>query len=228
MTSKKKIFFIVLFIVIFDQATKLAVKGFEINLFGINIYHQGLYLGESISVIGDFFKLTFIENPGIAFGLKVEGVWKAYLSIFTIISVFVIIYFLYRMKNNSFYKNLPLAIILGGAIGNMIDRVFYGVAYGYAPLLYGSVVDFLDFDFFDFKIFGRTYDRFPIFNIADMAVTIGVFFLLFVDLDSKKEEENMQLKIEAGNKIDIKIDNSSIIQTSENISNEIDSEKENK
>ena len=70
-------------------------------------------------------------------------------------------------------------MILGGAIGNLIDRMFYGIIYNYAPMFYGKVVDFFDFDFFNFSILGRDYDRWPIFNIADASVTVGVFILVF-------------------------------------------------
>jgi signal peptidase II len=57
--------------------------------------------------------------------------------------------------------------------------MFYGLIYDYAPMFYGKVVDFFDFDFFNFSIFGRSYERWPIFNIADAAVSIGVLILLF-------------------------------------------------
>jgi signal peptidase II len=67
--------------------------------------------------------------------------------------------------------------------------MFYGVFYGYAPLFYGKVVDFLDFDFFDITIFGRSFDRFPIFNVADAAVTIGVVLLLVFYNKTLKAEE---------------------------------------
>lgn len=198
MSSTKKIVLLVLLIVILDQATKLAVKGFDLSFIGL--YHQGMYLGESINVVGDFFKFTFIENPGIAFGIKVEGRWKLYLSILTVVAIIILIFFLYKTKDKPLYKRIPLAIILGGAIGNMIDRIFYGVFYGYAPLFYGSVVDFFDFDFFDITIFGKNFDRFPIFNIADMAVTIGVALLLFVDFEDKKNKEIEQLSTDAEEK----------------------------
>jgi signal peptidase II len=63
-------------------------------------------------------------------------------------------------------------------VGNLIDRVFYGVLYADAPLFYGRVVDFIDFDFFDFSILGYQLTRWPVFNIADAAVTVGVIMLL--------------------------------------------------
>ena len=71
----------------------------------------------------------------------------------------------------------------------MIDRVFYGIIYKYAPAFYGKVVDFFDFDFFNFAIFGRSYDRWPIFNIADASVTIGVIILVLFYRQHKDEEE---------------------------------------
>ena len=70
-------------------------------------------------------------------------------------------------------------MILGGALGNLIDRVFYGVFFGDAPLFYGKVVDFLDMNFFDINIFGYQLTRWPVFNIADASVTLGVLLLLF-------------------------------------------------
>jgi signal peptidase II len=70
-------------------------------------------------------------------------------------------------------------MILGGALGNLIDRVFYGVIFGDAPLFYGKVVDFLDMNFFDINLFGYQLTRWPVFNIADASVTLGVLLLLF-------------------------------------------------
>jgi signal peptidase II len=83
-------------------------------------------------------------------------------------------------------------MILGGAIGNLIDRVFFGVIYGYAPLFQGKVVDFVDVDFFDINLFGTIYDRWPIFNVADMAVSIGVILLIFFSrkISTVEEEQN--------------------------------------
>ena len=65
-------------------------------------------------------------------------------------------------------------MILGGAVGNMIDRMFYGVLYGEAPLFYGKVVDFFDVDFPDIDLLGYQLTRWPVFNIADASVTVGV------------------------------------------------------
>ena len=86
--------------------------------------------------------------------------------------------------------------------------MFYGVFYGYAPLFYGKVVDFLDFDFFNISFFGRSYDRWPIFNFADAAVSIGVIILiLFYKRHNKEKEEtgifetNLQVEGNTGQQI---------------------------
>ena len=75
--------------------------------------------------------------------------------------------------------------------GCFYHQTFYGVFFDYAPLFYGKVVDFFDFDFFNFTLFGRSYDRWPVFNIADAAVTIGVLILiLFYKKNGEKIEAN--------------------------------------
>jgi len=172
-------------IVILDQITKFFVKGFSIPFLNINF--PGMDLGESIPIINDFFKLTFVENPGMAFGIDFGLNFKIWLSIFTLVASLGILYYLYLVRHHSLTLRIPLAFILGGAIGNLIDRTFYGIFYGYAPLFYGKVVDFLDFDFFDFEIFGRAFDRWPVFNIADASVSVGVILILLL---YRKHEEN--------------------------------------
>ena len=77
-------------------------------------------------------------------------------------------------------------MFLGGAVGNLIDRVFYGLFYGYASLFHGQVVDFIDIDLPDISILGRHLDRFYVFNIADAAVSVGVVLLL-IFYPSKKQ-----------------------------------------
>ncbi len=170
------VLYISLLIVILDQVTKFLVKGGTIPL--LNIHVQGMDYGSSINVWGDFFKLTFVENPGLAFGIDINETSKLILSLFSFFASIGILYYLYKSKDQKLVVRIGLAFILGGAIGNMIDRIFYGVFYGYAPIFYGKVVDFFNFDFFDLTILGRTYDRFPIFNIADSSVTVGVILLI--------------------------------------------------
>jgi len=182
------VLYITLFIVVVDQLTKFLVKGGTIPLLNISV--QGMDYGSSIDVWGDFFRLTFVENPGMAFGIDVNETAKLFLSLFSFFAAAGILYYLYKSKEQKLVVRIGLAFILGGAIGNMIDRIFYGLFYGYAPLFYGKVVDFFNFDFFDLTVFGRTYDRFPIFNIADSSVTVGVILLILFhkSLETKKEE----------------------------------------
>ena len=132
--------------------------------------------GTSIDVIGSFFRITYIENPGMAFGLQIGG--KLFLSIFTIVATLLIVYFIYKNRHERFYIRLALAFILGGAIGNLIDRTFYGAIFGYAPIFYGRVVDFFHLDIPDFKLFGKAFYSWPIFNVADISVTIGFVMIL--------------------------------------------------
>jgi signal peptidase II len=185
-----KVLFITLFIIIADQVSKIWIKGISIPALGINI--QGMHYHQSINVIGDFFKFTYVENPGMAFGIQIGG--KLFLSIFTIVATVLLIYYIYKNRNESLYFRFALALILGGAIGNLIDRIFYGKIYGYAPLLYGYVVDFLHVDTPTFTILGKTFHSFPIFNIADVAVFIGFAMILFgfnkIPKTSEKSEEN--------------------------------------
>lgn len=169
-----KVLIVTVFVVIADQISKLYVKGISIPKLGILI--PGMPYQSSINVIGDFFKITFIENPGMAFGLQIGG--KLFLSLFTIFATILLFFFLFKNRNEVFLLRLALAFILGGAVGNLIDRVFYGKIYDYAPYFYGRVVDFLHFDFPNFTILGKTIYSWPIFNIADISVSVGFLMIL--------------------------------------------------
>ncbi len=171
--SSRTYFIIAIILVIFDQLTKIAVKGF--NIFGIE--HTGMMLGESIPLIGDFLRITFVENEGMAFGIKF-GSGKIFLSLFSVIASIALGIFLHKLKQYSLFAKIPIMLIFAGAIGNLIDRVFYGVFYGESPLFYGKVVDFIQVDIPDVTIFGSTYTHWPVFNIADSCVTCGVILLI--------------------------------------------------
>ncbi|HQF41969.1 MAG TPA: signal peptidase II [Ignavibacteriaceae bacterium] len=184
-----KALYLSLAIVVVDQVTKLLVKGFAIPFLGLN--YEGMYLGQMIPVWGDFFRLTFVENPGMAFGYDPGDSFKMIISIFSLVASIGLVIYLYAIRDKSLSLRIAIACILGGAVGNLIDRTFYGVFFDYAPLFYGKVVDFFDFDFFNFTLFGRSYDRWPVFNIADAAVTIGVLILiLFYKKNGEKIEAN--------------------------------------
>ncbi|MBI5473044.1 MAG: signal peptidase II [Ignavibacteriae bacterium] len=163
-------------IIVVDQVTKLLVKGISIPPLGVNI--RGMRYGFSTPVIGDFFRLTYIENPGMAFGIDVGG--KLFFSLFSIALSAGILFYLYKARKEPLPFRFALALILGGAIGNLIDRTFYGVIFDEGPLFYGRVVDFFDVDFFDINLLGYSLSRWPVFNVADAAVTVGIILMLFV------------------------------------------------
>ncbi|WP_281244664.1 signal peptidase II [Salibacterium qingdaonense] len=118
---------------------------------------QYMDVAESIEVIQGFFYLTSHRNSGAAFGMLQGQMWLFYIV--TVIVAVFIIYYLHRYGMQSKWYGIPLALILGGALGNFIDRV-----------LFGEVVDF-----FNVYIFSYNY---PIFNIADSALVTGVFMLI--------------------------------------------------
>ena len=181
-------------VVVIDQVSKLMVKGFSIPF--LNINYEGMYLGQMIPVVGDFFRFTFVENPGMAFGYDPGSNFKLIISIFSLVASIGLIFYLYVIRDKSWSLKIAIALILGGAIGNLIDRTFYGVVFDYAPLFYGKVVDFFDVDFFDFTLFGRSYDRWPVFNVADAAVTIGVLILVFFYKKHQDDDEKVESKLE--------------------------------
>jgi len=161
------------------------VKGFTLPIF--EYYHQGMQLGQSIPVIGDFLRLTFVENPGMAFGIEIGG--RLFLTLFSFVASVGIFYYIYRLRKEPFIIRLTLAMILGGAVGNLIDRIFYGVIFGEGSLFYGKVVDFIDMDFFHIDFLAMHINRFAIFNVADFSVSTGiVLMLLFYQKFSKVEE----------------------------------------
>lgn len=142
---------------------------------GKTIIHHSLFLGQSIPVLGEFFKITYILNPGGAFGTKLGG-----NNLYTILSVTAIVLtfiFFFQTKKEQILIRTGLTLILGGAIGNLVDR-----------FRLGQVVDFLDFDFFNISIpefklgfinFPGFYlDRWPVFNIADSSVTCGAILII--------------------------------------------------
>ncbi|MEM0962453.1 MAG: signal peptidase II [Bacteroidota bacterium] len=166
-----RVLWVSLFIVVADQITKLVVK-------------YNMVLGESIPVVGRLFRFTFTENPGMAFGLTVGS--KLFLTLFSIAATILILAYLTRVKWAPFGYRLALALVLGGALGNVIDRTFYGMAFGEcapsppgsARLFYGCVVDFLHVDLWRGIVFDRAIALFPIGNIADVAIIVGVVMIL--------------------------------------------------
>jgi signal peptidase II len=192
--TNRNYFILAISFVLLDQITKILVKGFSI--FGFQ--HLGFNYGESISVIGDFLHFTFIENPGMAFGISF-GAGKIFLSLFSIVAAIALGWYLSKIKFAKRGVKLGIALIFAGAVGNLIDRVFYGVIYGEMPLFYGKVVDFIQVDIPDIDIFGLYYSHWPVFNIADSCVTVGVIILLFVHQYLPSIESIRPKKIESVN-----------------------------
>ncbi len=213
-----KILYLTLIVFITDQVSKLAVKGVSIPFIDFN--WVGMDYGQSINVIGTFLRITFVENPGMAFGLDVGPIQKLFLSIFTILAAIGILYYLYKSRERDFALRLGLSLILAGALGNMVDRIFYGVFFDYAPLMYGRVVDFIQVEFWDFTLFGNTYETWPIFNVADSAVTVGVAVILLFHRESVENVEADESVSSGENNL---INN----ENTENIENGEDNNREN-
>jgi len=180
-----KVLWVTLCILVADQATKLAVKGISVPWAGISL--PGIPIGSSYPLLDDWVRLTFIQNPGMAFGIDLAG--KLYLTLFSIAASIGILAYLYVVRNEKLLFRLSLALVLGGAMGNLVDRIFYGVIYGEAPLFYGKVVDFIDVDFININFLGYHLQRFWVFNVADAAVTVGVAIMLLFHRSFVKSEE---------------------------------------
>jgi signal peptidase II len=151
-------------LVVLDQVTKVLVK-------------TSMMLGESHPMIGSIVNLTFVENPGMAFGIS-WGDGKLILTLLTIVIAGVLVWYLRQIANGHWAPRLAVTLILAGAVGNLIDRALYGVIFGEAPLFYGRVVDFIQVDIPDITWLGDVHTHFPVFNIADSCVTVGVLLLL--------------------------------------------------
>ncbi|MFQ6615469.1 MAG: signal peptidase II [Fidelibacterota bacterium] len=114
---------------------------------------------ESIPVLGSFFRLTYVENSGIAFGINFRG-GPVIFTVTSVVATLVVIGYAWKYRHRELSLRLSLALIAGGAVGNVIDR-----------LLFGKVVDFLDFSFGAF--------HWPVFNVADSCVTVGIILFLY-------------------------------------------------
>jgi signal peptidase II len=180
-----------------------------------------MYLGESIPVFADWFYLHFTENEGMAFGMTLGGdTGKLILSIFRIIAVIIMVVWLVRLSRKpNFDKWLAicLALIIAGALGNILDSACYGLIFseshyhqvatlfppggGYTGFLHGKVVDMLYFPLIESHyptwvpwVGGEDFIFFrPVFNLADSSITVGVALLIifqkrFFALQEKKEE----------------------------------------
>ncbi len=197
MSITKKSLLLIFLVLLIDQISKVYIK-------------LNFVLGESFHVF-DWFKIYFIENNGMAFGMEIIG--KFFLTSFRIIAVAGLAYFIHylikRQARHGFI--LSISLLLAGAAGNIIDSVFYGVLFsdsyghlatflpeagGYASLFHGKVVDMLYFPIIKNSV-GETIFFSPVFNIADSAITIsaGIILLFFrKDLNEYLESKSKKQK----------------------------------
>lgn len=149
-----------------DQTTKLLIK-------------KTMYLGQSIEVFGDVVRLTYVENQGMAFGISVGN--GTIYTLLTIVAIIGIVYYMWIYLKEEIKVKAALALVLGGAFGNLIDRI-----------LYSRVVDFIDI--------GIKNTRWPVFNVADAVVVIGMIILsihmFILDKSDKEEQQNAEIESE--------------------------------
>lgn len=193
LTKGQKITLFVIFFLVIDQIIKFAVK-------------LNMTMGESIPVFGNWFQIYFIENNGMAFGMQWGGSFgKLALTLFRVGLIGFIIYYINKLIKK---EDTPAGVLAGvslvliGAIGNVIDCLFYGIIFndstftsvasflpeggGYAPFMFGRVVDMFYFPIINarfpewFPVWGGEEFIFfrPIFNFADACISVGVIYIL--------------------------------------------------
>ena len=178
MSITKKSVLLIFLILFVDQASKIYIK-------------LHFALGDHVSVFG-WFQIYFIENNGMAFGMELIG--KLFLTIFRIIAVGALGYYIHVLIKKQFSTGyiLTISLVLAGAAGNILDSIFYGVLFddsyghiasflpdggGYSSLFYGRVVDMLYFPIIRNSA-GETLFFSPVFNIADSAISVAVVIIL--------------------------------------------------
>jgi signal peptidase II len=195
MSIKQKAIGLFLLIIVVDQVVKLWIK-------------SHMWLGQEFHVFGSWFIIHFTENNGMAYGIELGGIiGKVMLTLFRLIAVSVIGWYILSLikKGTNTGVIMGFTAIMAGAFGNIIDSLVYGVLFsesswmhvatflppggGYAPVLFGKVVDMLYFPVIDttlpswIPVWGGEQFLFfqPVFNIADSAITIGVAYMLMFE-----------------------------------------------
>ena len=177
---------LIFLVLLADQFSKIWIK-------------TNMYLGQEFKILGDWFIIHFTENNGMAFGLEFGGEFgKLALSLFRVFAVAGIGYAIYYMVKHKYHRGLILnvSLVFAGAMGNIIDSVFYGVIFKYETLFHGRVVDMLYFPIVK-GIFpnwlpiwgGENFEFFrPVFNLADTAISVGVITILIFQKTYFKDE----------------------------------------
>ena len=206
----KKLLLLGLALVVIDQIIKIVVK-------------TNMELGQHIYVIGNWFQILFIENEGMAFGMKFGGaVGKFLLSFFRIGLFAALCWWISSLVRKSLdadgkpalladgSKRVPQGVLIGltlitaGALGNIIDSLFYGIIFDYAPFMFGKVVDMFYFPIIDttwpswVPFVGGNHFLFfaPVFNFADSCVTVGALYLIFFQYKFFARSDESEEKIE--------------------------------
>jgi signal peptidase II len=211
-----KYFLIALAVIIVDQASKLLV-------------YNNMYLQQEINVLGDWFRLHYLLNPGMAFGIRWNNEFgKLTLTIFRIGAMVGIGYYLIKMAKRDTHPGFLwcMGLILGGAIGNVIDSTFYGVFLDNhppdspTPWFHGQVIDMLYFPLFHFiwpewiPYVGGDYFEFfsPVFNIADSSIFVGVVIILIFQRRFFKIHEGDEVHEATDGPVENPVDSSSSTQ----------------
>ena len=200
--SLKKSIVIIILILLIDQISKVYIK-------------THFKLGDSITIL-EWFRIAFVENEGMAWGAKIPGEYgKLALTLFRLVAIIGIGYWLWDSikKKSSKILITSVTLIFAGALGNIIDSVFYGIIFndsygqlasmfpeggGYAPIFYGKVVDMLYFPIWEgflpewIPFYGGEYFTFfdPVFNLADMAISTGFGLLIVFNKKAFPKEKN--------------------------------------
>ncbi len=211
MSVRNKLIVFIIALLVADQAVKIWIK-------------THMMIGDEFNVLGDWFKIHFIENNGMAFGMASDSGWfgKILLSVFRIFAVVGIGWYIRKLMKEKAPVGIlfSFALIFCGALGNILDSLFFGLIFtdsnmqiatlfpeggGYAPFLQGKVVDMLYFPLYTgflpswIPIWGGQYFEFfrPVFNLADSYITIGVLLLILFYrsfFSNKKPKDSKMVK----------------------------------
>ena len=193
LSKSKKLIILGVVLVVLDQIIKVLVK-------------TNMDLGETINVLGDWFKLHFVLNKGMAFGMAFGGYWgKVILSLFRIVLFSALCVWIGKLAKKPTTPTgvlVGLTMITAGAMGNIVDCFFYGLIWPETvmpgapfPFMFGQVVDMFYFPLFDYRLPWMDYPRTffgAVFNFADSCVTCGAIYLMLFQWKFFSSEEKIE------------------------------------